>query len=70
MEDNTLWWCDRCHASGLADIDQHGSVYDAIAYIQSAHEAHEVADVKDCKFDVSKIRVERLDRQDAQKVSA
>jgi len=56
----TIWWCERCHASGADDIDGLG-VYDAVYQLESAHDGHRLASLQGCTFAVGQVRVKFTD---------
>src|SRR5262245_989621 len=52
---SAIYWCDRCHASGI--VDSEGSVHDVVARIESAHDDHDLAQDARCLFSVSHVQV-------------
>jgi len=52
----TVWWCERCHASG--EFKAHESVYDAIETLRAMHDAHALAWRGHCTFDTAFVRVQ------------
>jgi hypothetical protein len=57
-KDVTVWWCERCHASGLERLLGRLSVYDAVFAIEHAHNSHALARMQACRFDVGTVRVQ------------
>lgn len=53
----TIWWCERCHASGVENL---GSlpVWDAIAQLTLVHDGHALAKMRACEFSTATVRVE------------
>jgi hypothetical protein len=52
----TIWWCERCHASGLEDFTGL-SVYDALYRLEAAHNVHVLAIAQACAYSSAKVRV-------------
>jgi hypothetical protein len=52
----TMWWCERCHASGLSDLEGV-SVYDALDMLAKSHDQHVLAQWMRCTFNTSTVRV-------------
>lgn len=60
MSETTVWWCERCHASGLESLDGLG-VYDAVLRLEDSHNRHALAQRIGCVFSTSTVRVQASD---------
>lgn len=59
--DSTIWWCERCHASGVLDAMSQASVYEAFERLTAAHNEHELARLHGCPFQTASVRVKPVD---------
>lgn len=53
----TIWWCERCHASGCEDfagVDVHTAVH----RLDEAHQGHALAKIQHCDASVRLLRVQ------------
>lgn len=57
---HTLWWCERCHASGVIDYLKNESVYTVLELLASDHDEHRVAAISDCTFATGVVRVSQV----------
>ncbi len=58
----TIWWCERCHASGFVDLTGM-DVYSGVYQLEAVHDAHTLALLLDCRFSTANVRVEEFQAQ-------
>ncbi len=58
-KDVALWWCERCHSSGLEDVTGV-DVYTVLGSLHSAHDSHAVAQFQKCSFSTGHVRVKQV----------
>jgi hypothetical protein len=51
----TIWWCDRCHGSGVFEIE--GSCHDLFLRIENAHDDHDLAQEVGCLFSTTRVQI-------------
>lgn len=59
----TIWWCERCHASGLEGVDAV-PVWDAVTQLETVHDRHALATAQRCTFNIATVRVQKLKGED------